>query len=165
MGMHDRLEEVPETLQDLELAAADRLDEAKTLVIMGQTTGGAYVGGYVAEMVLKMATFRINGHGPGDAVWPLLAPARRRATAAYGGALEHHNYHSVRFWALLLAADRRRLGRPSPLATQAVNRALLIDDIWAVSMRYRSSLVESEGAKKLLEEVGWMHSNRLRLWS
>lgn len=165
MSMHDRLEEAPETVQDLEQAALDRLAEAKELVAAGQTTGAAYLAGYVAEMVLKMATFRINGHLPNDAVRPLLAPARHRAKAAYGDGLDHHNFHSVLFWALLLAADRRRLGRPAAIATQTVNRARHIHEAWAVSMRYRSDVLDLEGAKKVLEEVGWMHSNRLRLWS
>jgi hypothetical protein len=95
----------------------------------------------------------------------LLPPARHRATAAYGPGLDHEHFHSVLFWALLLAADRRRLGKPARIATETVNRANRVHDLWAVSMRYRSGVVDRDGATQVLGEVSWMHSNRLRLWS
>ncbi|MEQ1566322.1 MAG: hypothetical protein ABMA64_11840 [Myxococcota bacterium] len=163
--MHHQLLTEPETIQDLEVAAAERLNEAKALVAEGQATGGAYLAGYVAEMVLKMAAFRVNGHLPTTAVYPLLAPALHRARIAYGPNIDYQSYHGVLFWALVLADDRNRLGLATPIARHAVNRAQRINQIWSVNMRYRAGLVAQQDAVLLLNDVGWMHSNRLRLWS
>jgi hypothetical protein len=45
--------------------------------------GALYVWGYVAEMLLKVGAFRVDGAAPGEAVGPRLGPAR--------------NYGNVRF--------------------------------------------------------------------
>ncbi|HEY6459605.1 MAG TPA: hypothetical protein VIY73_05615, partial [Polyangiaceae bacterium] len=71
-----------ESIQDLELSARRRLDEAATLVIDGQYHTAIYLAGLAAEMLLKTACFLLLRARPGDAVAPLLGPIRRKARQA-----------------------------------------------------------------------------------
>src|SRR5262249_26191940 len=143
----------------LELAADERLFEARSLLLGGRVTASVYLAGYAAEMTLKNATLRVEGARPDDLVGPRLGPARARARQLIG-AIDDEHFHSIRFGALLLRETRRSRGRPlgNRLAEQVMGRARYIHENWNVGMRYRTRLLGLTDAKAILENVGWLRT-------
>ena len=72
-----------ETIQDMESAAEDRYWEGWELAVQGHHVGAIYVLGYVAEMLLKINAFRVDGALPGDPVGPRLGPAKTFGQARF----------------------------------------------------------------------------------
>ena len=165
MSLRIRLEGIAETLQEFELALEDRFAVGQHLIVNGYPDAGIYLLGYVAEMLLKTIYFRFTGAGPADLVGPRLAPARTVGRMLLPQITDEH-YHSLRFWAMLLQAERDRQGRPLP-----VNIALLFEvcterlhNNWFVEMRYRRNQAMTAEALAVLSDVGWLRANRLDLW-
>ena len=137
MNMH--VFTIPETLQDFELAAQDRYWEGLELLLAGRDAGGVYLLGYTAEMLLKLASLRLESVRPNDQVKPRLAPVRNWMRQTCPG-IEYEGFHSLVFWATYLRTKRRQQGRPlDPLTeSQLAQRTRRLYSVWAVEMRYRS---------------------------
>ena len=60
MAMRLRLQPLPETVQEFELAAEDRYWAGMELMTRGDGATGIYLMGYVAEMLLKNSYFLLN---------------------------------------------------------------------------------------------------------
>ena len=78
MGYRAVLEASPETVQDFELSAGRRLDEATTLYLSEKPHTAIYLAGLSAEMYLKTACFFLGGAMPGDPVAVHLGPIKSR---------------------------------------------------------------------------------------
>ena len=159
------LESRVETVQDMDLAADEKYWDGLELLTAGRRGAGIYLMGYAAEMKLKVAYLRLQGATPAAAAHPYLGPARRRAMTLIP-RVRDETYHSVRFWGLLVRADRVRKGRPLDPATDralrwAVNRAYLN---WWVPMRYLPDQSTSKHAEQLLANVSWIMANYTKLW-
>ncbi|MBI4578967.1 MAG: hypothetical protein HY718_04640 [Planctomycetes bacterium] len=161
-----RREAAPETLQDFDLAADEKYWEGFDLLRAGARGGGIYLLGYTAEMILKYASFRTQGHRPGTAVLGLFGPAKkwmgnRRPT------IPHEGYHNLLFWMHYLRERRRHLGRPlrADADWELVRRVRELYQIWWVEMRYRPDQAQPDEAAKLLDDVNWLRQNRVQLWS
>ncbi len=76
MGYRAILEATDETVQDVALAAARRLDEATTLLMFKRHHTAIYLGGLSAEMFLKTACFMVGGANLTDPVSALMAPLK-----------------------------------------------------------------------------------------
>jgi hypothetical protein len=159
------VQEGEELLQDVELAAAERLGDARRLLLHGNSTGAAYLAGYVAEMHLKQAVFRFDGARPNDRVVARLNPARRWAQRAIP-AYRFSSFHDVLFWALVLRQKRRDRGRPlpEPLEQNLIRLATRLSRTWSVNLRYREREVTPEAARIVCEDVAWFARNRFHLW-
>src|SRR5437660_8473472 len=95
-------------------AAGARHREAIRLAVSGHRLGAIYLYGYVAEMLLKAAYFRLRGWGPHTPITHSdMTAARSRAITAYHLAWLDR-LHDLTGWARLLAQGRRVLGRPFP---------------------------------------------------
>ena len=159
------LQSRPETVQDFDLAADERYWEGLELMVAGRTGAGICLMGYAAEMKLKVAYSRLKGASPGANAWSYFAPARRHATRLIPG-IRDEAFHSVRFWGLLVRAERVSQGRQLDPATDralrgAVNRAYLT---WWVMMRYRPDLSGPGDAEQLFADVSWIVGNYTDLW-
>lgn len=155
----------PETVQDLDLAADEKYWEGLELMVAGRTGAGIYLMGYAAEMKLKVAYSRLQGAGPGADAWPYIAPARSRGARLIPG-IRDETFHSVRFWGLLVRAERVCQGHPLDTAMdsalrRAVNRVHLT---WWVMMRYRPDQSSTTDAEQLSADVSWIMSNYTKLW-
>jgi hypothetical protein len=164
-----------ETLQDMESAADDRFWEGLELATQGRLLGALYVWGYVAEMLLKVGAFRVDGASPGEMVGPRLGPAKVYGKARFSH-IGYESGHSVEFWAAFLREKRVDAGRPfsavawSDLALRASN----IHARWLVSLRYRSltlpplatSAIDFQAETlQMSEDIGWILNNRVALRS
>ena len=143
-----------ETVQDLELAATRRLDEAWILHGADSYHSAIYLAGFSAEMYLKTTCFFLGGAKPGDPVAGLrdqLRPGKYKPpyTAHYESG------HGLEFWLEELLLRRQRLGLPSPPRLfEEVVRELCED--WCVEMRYRPGLATAWDAGRFIIQVEWL---------
>jgi len=127
LPLRQRLEAVPETVQEFDLAAAQKNREGAALVAAGYNGAGIYLLGYSAEMLLKNAYFRYTGASWADRVGPRLGSALTAGRILIP-LVPHEGYHSLRFWASLL-----RETLPAPPSAAAAGRALHLADPAAAS--------------------------------
>ena len=161
MGYRAILEANPETVQDLVLSAARRLDEAMELFIATRNHAAIYVAGLSAEMYLKTACFFLGGAAPADRTDTLLAAVRPRRYAAPFRA-DFESGHGLWFWSqeLIARRQRRRLGR-APNRFLQIAAALYMD--WYIAMRYRPGVATPEQAAQFVTQVEWLANNHALL--
>lgn len=165
MKLSDRVRNGEELLQDFELAAEERFIDAQELLVRGNGTGAAYLLGYVAEMILKHAVFRFDGARPSDQVHPRLHPTKKWAKNALP-ALAFTSFHDIWFWAHVLRKKRADRGMPLPahISQNLMRVAYRLSRAWAVDLRYFGFEVTVEFAKRLLEDVAWIKTNKTAFW-
>jgi hypothetical protein len=160
------LETHPETVQDLELAARRRLDEAAALLIDGQHHSAIYLAGLSAEMLLKTACFFVDRARPADAVGPLLAPVRKHVKHS-PFRLDYESGHGLWFWSQELVERRRVAGRAPwsrKLRRMFLQTSASLYADWFIGMRYRPGAATQNGAIDFLAHVEWIarHHGALR---
>ena len=96
MPLRQRLEAVPETVQEFDLAAAQKYREGTALIAAGYNGAGVYLLGYSAEMLLKNAYFRYTGASWADRIQPRLGLALAAGRILIP-LVPHEAYHSLRF--------------------------------------------------------------------
>jgi hypothetical protein len=150
-------------VQELELAAEARYREGLELMARGRHGAGIYLLGYVVEMRLKLACFRLMGASNTTPVDALREAARRNAKHM-GVAAKDESCHSLRFWFELVEQHRARSGRPSLAAdyTRCVER---VYRTWWVEMRYHPDLATDRDMDQVHKDVSWLDSNYLALWT
>jgi hypothetical protein len=165
MPLRIRLEANPETVQDFELASEQKYWEALELMTAGHRAAGIYLIGYAVEMWLKAACFRLDGAGPGHAVRPYLAPARRLGRALFP-AIPDESYHSVNFWGELLCHKRRvTLGAFDHVLDAALSlRFTRLHTIWWIEMRYRPDQAQPAEVNTAFEDATWFRDSYMSFW-
>lgn len=163
MGYRARLESSPETVQEIELAAACRLNEAMELFLARRNHTAIYVAGLSAEMYLKTACYFVGGAAPGDGTDALLAAARphpRRYVPPFRADFEFG--HGLWFWSQeLMARRQRRQLRRVPNRFVQISAALYLD--WCIAMRYRPGSATVDEAARFLTNVEWLANNHALL--
>ncbi len=146
----------------MELAAEQRYWDGLTLAHAdtGNETGALYLLGYVAEMLLKTAYFRVAGVPFADNVAPSLKAASNNA-AWLGG-----NLHNLQSWVALLNAVRVVQGQPWDVATASLvdRHVRIIDSHWRESLRYTSFSAVPAELEEVLASVDWLRDNYDVLW-
>ena len=147
----------------MELAAEQRYWDGLALALAdtGNETGALYLLGYVAEMLLKTAYFRLAGVPDADNIAPSLKAASNNA-AWLGG-----NLHNLRSWVALLNAVRFDEGKPWDVLTAVTveRHVLIIDSHWRESIRYTAFAATVAEVEEVLTSVDWLHDNYDTLWS
>jgi hypothetical protein len=163
MGYRATLEQSPETVQDLELSAPNRLQEAMQLLVAGRHHTAIYLAGLAAEMYLKTACFFVDGAAPATFVDAVLGPvARRQYNPPFKADFE--SGHGLWFWSQELIHRRTRLNKPRPPNRYLqVVAALYVD--WFVGMRYRPGSATRDEAVAFVSNVEWIANNHARLRS
>ena len=153
-----------ETIQDLESAARARLFDAQALEAAGRAGGAIYLAGYVAEITLKAACFRLGGHTPSTLVQPLLFTYKNRGVLTLP-AVPYESGHSLPFWALMLEADHRRTkGRVREAVKRSVQEAKKMHAKWGPQLRYRDEIASADDAKKMVQRAAWFRALGSELW-
>jgi hypothetical protein len=159
----------PETVRSMELASWVRLGDAHRCVRLAGRPGVAiYLAGYVAEMTLKTACFRLFGQ-PGDPVAQLLGQVRTDAkklvkqgtlTRKYGG-------HDLLFWLEYLRHVRSK--RPLQSWNPSFDARLdyhvhALATVWSTDLRYQRIPARTDEAIVVIARAGWLVRQRKRLW-
>jgi len=151
-----------ETWPLMELAAEQRYWDGLNLAMgeKGCETGALYLLGYVAEMLLKTAYFRINSISPSDNIAPHLRTANQHSRWRGG------NLHNLRSWFYLLDDVRTYRGNPwSPVLVATVERHVLtVDAHWRESLRYTSVAANDAELEETFASVDWLLANYNVLW-
>lgn len=166
MPVRARLLRRIETIRELQLAAAERYWEGVELLVAGRSAGGRYLLGYVAELLLKCAFFRLTGARLTDPVAGRLVPARRLGRQLIPGVGDE-NFQSLRFWGSLLIAHRQRIERPldAALASRLRQRTRRLYGNWQVELRYHPDVSGELERRSVLEDATWIRDHYTRLWS
>ena len=154
----------PETPQVVELALIDRYASAQQLMLVEEWDAAIYIFGYVAEMVLKTAYFRVRGNNPSDTVALMLSPAKTRGQQIIPD-IAHENYHSLDFWSALLRAERTQQQRPLLPAVEAqlISFTQTLYQNWMVEMRYHPNRASEANAQLVADAAEWLFSIRVEL--
>lgn len=169
LPLRDLNKATEETILEFQSAVEDRYWEAISLMTAGYPSGGIYLIGYTAEMLLKSAYFAFCGERLTVPVWPLMAPAWTAGVEYFPGSFSSSNrdYHNLDFWARLLREERRRKGADLPWHVDAqyldYTRRLYIN--WWAEMRYRHAQATTQDAEEVLEAVSWLRSHYIVLAS
>lgn len=151
-----------ETWPGMELAAEARFWDGLALVTgdAGHETVAIYLLGYVTEMLLKTAYFRVINVPNGQNIAPHLQGARSHALWRGG------NLHNLRSWIALLNDVRFIQGIAWDVVTATVieNHVLIVGAHWRESLRYTSVPATREELDESFASVDWLLTNYEVLW-
>ena len=166
MSFRARIDANPETLAEFEQAWEQRYQEGLRLLEDEATrTGGVYLLGYVAEMILKVAYFRFIGAASDDLLEALLTTISFK-TAVKNMGVEPEFYHNPRFWTELLISTRKQNNRNLPAHLQ-YNLQMFAENLydnWKVDIRYHSLMVEAQEWRDVKEATEWFYNHHASLW-
>lgn len=147
-----------ETVQEMSLAATQRLKDAMILFAEGRYHTAIYIGGLAAEMLLKTACFFLGGATPADDVRALMTQVKQY-NPPYKKDWE--SGHGLWFWSQELLGRRRRKAKLTPGRFRNVMAALYND--WFIEMRYRAGRATDRQAAAFLQNVEWLAENHAAL--
>lgn len=150
-----------ETWPGLHSAVQERFWDGFELATSAQArhAGAIYLLGYVAEMLLKVAFFRVTGFPPGQSV-------------TLRGIWKHpaflgKNMHALDGLADVLIAERATRGRAlDPVfAGQLKTSVLTVASHWQETLRYRHTPAMQTELAEVYRNVDWLLVNANLLWS
>ena len=154
----------PDSVSRLERAAERRCAEADWLAEGRHHLAALYFYGYVAEIVLGNAYFKMLGYNAKD---PILREDLKRALVPAGSrSLMSDKSHPVDGWALLLIEERARLFPPAyekRLERKLKDCSLLIRENWSPKLRYRAIEIGADQVTPVRESAHWLLENSQRL--
>ena len=155
-----------DTRGELERAAEDRFWDGLILAASeeGRELGSVYLLGYVAELLLKSAYYRVRGVPFDVDVRHELRGMDARARAL--GFAWQGNRHNLESVAQLLVAERRIRGNPlgAGIEVKLLGRIRLVSDMWSESLRYRSEPVGRDELNDVYSVVEWLRDKYAILW-
>jgi hypothetical protein len=156
----------PDSVRQLERAAAERFEEGERLKNQHRLLGAAYLFGYSVEMCLAAACFRSAGFSPAQMIGE---DARRRRMAQArqllhpdGNPVMSNAPHPLDGWARYLQwlQWHRRQPQTVDLAAErrldeAVRKAKLVYKHWRPELRYKTAQVSQKQFDELYPCVRW----------
>ncbi len=149
--------------------------EAEALHAAGQRLGAIYLNGYVIEISLKAAYYRVIGLVPATLIDKKLHRLPTENTIKAMPSLPFHPQggasagHNVVGWALLLDQERAipTAGR-APLnptfATELHNRMQDVFSCWAEFLRYRANRPYNDEVQTMHDCARWIRRHYRSLW-
>jgi hypothetical protein len=166
MGLVSRISGI-DTWSELERAADERYWDGIVLAVdrEGRHSGAVYCWGYVVEMKLKTAYYRVRGVPSSTDLQTELRgiPDRARALGlAWVGSL--HNLVSL---VSLLIIERRIRGQPlnSGLAQELRRHIAIVGDHWTETLRYKDTRATPEESSEVMNSVDWLLAHAHELWN
>jgi hypothetical protein len=161
----------PNTVRQLERAAANRFGEAELLEKQNRWLGALYLYGYSVEMCLAAAYFRSAGFSLTqeieDGERTRRMAAARRQSHPDGAPLMSNAPHPLDGWARLLQWHRQSSGaltvQDEQRLAEAVQRAKCIYKHWRPELRYKTTNVTRNQLNEAHWCVSWFLAQRGRL--
>ena len=163
MSLIDKIEDP--TLSQIEKAATQRFAEAVWLVEGRHRLAAVYFFGYVVEIVLCLAYFRMKDSSP---MVPIKSKDVNQAfkAAKSRNKTNGNKAHPIDGWAKLLIEEQRSL-HPPPFDEKLVllirERVSAIVDLWRPTLRYQSFDVSEEQVNAARHAADWFLKNSSRL--
>ena len=153
-----------ESIDEYVLAAHQRLGEGTQLQI-GSPNGAVYLFGYVAELTIKAATYRLFGLPVNQCI-----PNRTFQHVEWmmkKDGLRLHGPHDIMAWANFLVDHCKPMlsGAAYPLGfgNDVKHHAGMIDANWSPSLRYYGSVVAPPIAAIVQQSSNWFVANAANL--
>ncbi len=160
-----------DTIKKLEIVAERRYQSGLLLISADDDYAGVEQLAYAAEMFLKSAYFRHVKAAVGlsritsEITRQHLRDAEREARRL-GVAHDAESFHSLLFWAELLAAKRLDLLRPLAVDLQRgfLQRVREMHVLWLVENRYQPINYPFADVLAMRANVTWLRANHRTLW-
>jgi hypothetical protein len=154
----------PDTISRLARAAERRCSEADWLAEGKHRLAAIYFFGYVAEIVLGTAYFKMRGYKSTDPI--LRGDLDRTLKLARSRSRMPEKTHPVDGWALLLIEEKAQLYPPAyekRMERLLRDRALLISENWSPKFRYRAIEIGEDQVTPVRNAAHWLLENSHRL--
>jgi hypothetical protein len=154
----------PDTLPRLARAAERRCAEADWLDEQGHHLAALYFYGYVAEIVLGGAYFKMKGYNAKDEITP--EELRNAIARAKSPSLMLDKSHPVDGWAPLLIEERSILYPPAyekRLERRLRDCSLIMRENWTPKLRYRAIEIGADQVIPVRKSAHWLLENSPRL--
>ena len=163
-----------DTIKKFETVAEHKYQAGLSLVDAGDSHTGVEQLAFAAEMWLKSAYFRFMKRRVGLARTTSEITTRHLRDAATEGVTlgviatvpDAESYHSLLFWARLLAAQRRR--HSLPLAAQIEGDLLAhvgqLHRMWMIEHRYQPVEYDYSDVLPMQASVTWLRGHHGQLW-
>lgn len=164
MGLKDRLAQLEpqETWPQLHDAAIERYWDGFALATGpdNRRTGAIYLLGYVAEILLKVAFYRVSNA-------PHHLPVQRGAIQTHRDWQGRRNLHDLVALGNVLIGQRKRNGIEfDPVfAALLIEKLFVLDRHWSEALRYRHSMATTDELHEVYQAVEWLLANKNTLWS
>ncbi len=160
-----------DSIKKFELSAQHKYQAGLTLIDGGDAATGIEQLGYAVEMLLKSAYFRFMRSRIGLQRITSITTGQMLRDAAREGIRLHicydpESYHSLLFWALLLAAIRRDHAQPLPpeIEREMLDRMRELHLLWMIEHRYQNKNYRSTDVARMYLNVTWLLEKHEQLW-
>ena len=152
-----------ESIEGFEAAADGMYKAGFNLMASTQSGQGVYLMGYVAEMLLKSAYFRLRGFATGQVI---TMTNLRDAVQRHHLALPPEKYHDLELWAQLIISERLLIGLSnSSMESDLQLTATRLNTNWSVKMRYYPLQgIARQDLEDVLDDIVWLKSNHSDFW-
>lgn len=152
-----------ESIDGFEAAAEDMYEAGFNLMASAQSGQGVYLMGYVAEMLLKSAYFRLRGFAAQQVI---TMTDLRDAVQRHHLALPAEKFHDLELWAQLIVAERALASLSNAsMEGDLQTKATRLNTNWSVKMRYYVLQgVVKQDLEDVLDDVVWIKSNHKDFW-
>ncbi len=148
----------PHSTSRLQRAAEQRFVEAECLMERRHYLAALYFYGYVAEIVLGCAYFRMRGYSPTDAI--TMSELRRILNTAKMKSRMEDKSHPIDGWAVLLIEERAYARR---IERSLRDKSLFISENWSPALRYRTITLQKDQIIEIQEQAKWFLVNSQKL--
>jgi hypothetical protein len=161
-----------DSVDEFEIASRARTRDAATLAGERRSYWAIYALGYVAEMILKSAYFRLiyparPSSTPLDRKKELNKDELKKRAASLGIMSRPRNLHDLLFWLEMIIEERSVGARPFPIdfSTELTAHVQTIARNWRESMRYHHIGNAAREHKQVFMAIKWLTQNHSRIWS
>lgn len=161
MSLVDRVDAGGHSIRRFRAAARMRYQEGLRLANNERLLGSVYLWGYVAEMLLKGAYFRLVGFGDNDVIQVAdMYVARNRALNVFGVSWPG-NLHDLSGWSALLIEEHDLLGRPlrADLRMNLNAHISRVNVNWREDLRYHPNRPSRREFERVLDAVTWLRTH------
>ncbi|MCI0701842.1 MAG: hypothetical protein L0241_12230 [Planctomycetia bacterium] len=156
-----------ECIREFDLAATERYADAAAIVTARRRTAAIYLYGYVVEMLLKAAYFRLVGYGDAD---PIDVVALRAAVGESSASMSRtlglpgtRNFHDLSAWVNLIVAyraSRSLVYAEAGFGMTLTAQVTVIDDRWTETIRYHKNTAYQHELDRVAGSCEWLVNHR-----
>ncbi len=152
-----------ESIEGFEAAAENKYEAGFNLMASPQSGDGVYLMGYVAELLLKSAYFRLRGFSSQQNIE---MSDLRDAVQRHHLSLPSDRFHDLERWGQLVLRERVLAYLTNPSMEHDLQATVTrLNTNWSVKMRYLDLQgVDKQDVEDVLDDVIWIKTNHKDFW-